>query len=210
MHFLRINAVPAGGVFKIEIPSDVNAEMLSSSGAAHRYENQGQMGLPLTAWKPPRTTVANVRLAVRGEKTRAARRSLFFVALSMGMAARENRMRERSRANDFTTKVLLLDDDASLRGSARAIMELASFEVRGLEMSPVVLNTARTGRRPYDRRGKKGFAALRGLFPGIQVGAASGVEVMFYLRVPAHLGAASLDKSNIGAFCPLPLVVLDC
>ena len=118
-----------------------------------------------------------------------------------------------------TAKVLVLDDDESFRALARAILEPAGFEViesadveQGLMqmrhncVEAVILDLVMPGR--------DGFEALRELkqsFPEIRVVAVSGAaESELYLTVSAHMGAdASLEKSRIGALCPLLDVVLD-
>ena len=118
-----------------------------------------------------------------------------------------------------TVKVLVLDDDESFRALARAILEPAGFavidsadvqqclsQVRDNYVDAVILDLVMPGR--------DGFEALRELkqsFPEIRVVAVSGAsESELYLAVSAHLGAdASLEKSRIGALCPLLDVVLD-
>jgi len=118
-----------------------------------------------------------------------------------------------------TAKVLVLDDDESFRALARAILEPAGFDViesadvhqclmqlRDHCVEAVILDLVMP-----DRDGFEALRALKELFPEIRVVAVSGAEESeLYLTVSAHLGAdASLEKSRIGALCPLLQVVLD-
>jgi DNA-binding NarL/FixJ family response regulator len=62
-----------------------------------------------------------------------------------------------------------------------------------------------------ERDGIEALREMKELFPEIRIVTVSGaVESALYLTVSSHLGAdASLDKSRIGALCPLLQVVLD-
>jgi CheY-like chemotaxis protein len=116
-------------------------------------------------------------------------------------------------------KVLVLDDDDSFRALARAMLEPAGFEV--IESADVPQCLRQLRRQAIDAvildmvmPERDGFEALRDLkelFPEIRVVAVSGAsDSDLYLTVSAHLGAdASLDKSRIGALCPLLHVILD-
>jgi CheY-like chemotaxis protein len=153
-----------------------------------------------------------------------AAQSFWFVADTQGMAteateAPENELQQTTPAECLTVKVLVLDDDASFRALARAILEPAGFEV--LESEDVPHGFMQLREQAIDAvildmvmPGRDGFEALRELkelFPEIRVVAVSGAaDSALYLTVSAHLGAdASLDKSKISALCPLLLVVLD-
>ena len=115
--------------------------------------------------------------------------------------------------------MLVLDDDESFRALARAMLEPAGFSV--LESGNVGECLRQLRDHPVDAvivdlvmPGRDGFEALRELkelFPEVRVVTVSGAsESELYLTVSAHLGAdASLDKSKIGALCPLLHVVLD-
>jgi len=119
----------------------------------------------------------------------------------------------------LTIRVLVLDDDENFRALVRAILEPAGFHV--LESDTLRQCLVQLRDHPVDAvvldlvmPGQDGFEALREmkeLFPKIRVVAVSGAsESELYLTVSAHLGAdASLDKSKIGALCPLLHVVLD-
>jgi CheY-like chemotaxis protein len=116
-------------------------------------------------------------------------------------------------------KVLVLDDDASFRALARAILEPDGFEV--IESGDVPDCFLQLREHPVDavildmvmpeRDGFEALRELKELFPEIRIVAVSGAaESELYLTVSGHLGAdASLDKSKIGALCPLLHVVLD-
>ncbi len=116
-------------------------------------------------------------------------------------------------------RVLVLDDDESFRALARAILEPAGFEViESADVEQCLLqlrdNCVEAVILDLVMPGRDGFEALRELkhsFPEIRVVAVSGAsESELYLTVSAHLGAdASLEKSRIGALCPLLDVVLD-
>ncbi len=118
-----------------------------------------------------------------------------------------------------TVKVLVLDDDESFRALARAILEPAGFEViESADVQQCLMqlreNCVEAVILDLVMPGCDGFEALRELkelFPEIRVVAVSGAsESELYLTVSAHLGAdASLEKSRIGALCPLLQVVLD-
>jgi CheY-like chemotaxis protein len=119
----------------------------------------------------------------------------------------------------LTVKILVLDDDDSFRALARAMLEPAGFEViesadvpqclrqlRRQSVDAVILDMVMP-----DRDGFEALRDLKSLFPNIRVVAVSGAsDSDLYLTVSAHLGAdASLDKSRIGALCPLLHVILD-
>ena len=118
-----------------------------------------------------------------------------------------------------TAKVLVLDDDESFRALARAMLEPAGFNV--LESGNVGECLRQVRDHPVDavivdlvmpdRDGFEALRELKELFPEVRVVTVSGAsESELYLTVSAHLGAdASLDKSKIGALCPLLHVVLD-
>jgi CheY-like chemotaxis protein len=127
---------------------------------------------------------------------------------------------QRTAATEcLTAKVLILDDDASFRALARAILEPAGFEV--IESGDVPHGFLQLRQQAVDAvildmvmPERDGFEALREmkeLFPEIRVVTVSGAaESALYLTVSAHLGAdASLDKSKISALCPLLHLVLD-
>jgi CheY-like chemotaxis protein len=131
----------------------------------------------------------------------------------------ETRSQRWVTAECRTAKVLVLDDDASFRLLARAVLEPAGFEVlesgdvshcfmqlREQAIDAVILDMVMP-----DRDGFEALRELKELFPEIRVVAVSGAaESELYLTVSAHLGAdASLDKSKLGALCPLLRVVLD-
>jgi CheY-like chemotaxis protein len=131
----------------------------------------------------------------------------------------ETRSQRRVTAECRTATVLVLDDDASFRLLARAVLEPAGFEVlesgdvshcfmqlREQAIDAVILDMVMP-----DRDGFEALRELKELFPEIRVVAVSGAaESELYLTVSAHLGAdASLDKSKLGALCPLLRVVLD-
>jgi CheY-like chemotaxis protein len=131
----------------------------------------------------------------------------------------ETRSRRTATAECQTGKVLVLDDDASFRLLARAVLEPAGFEVlesedvshcfmqlREQAIDAVILDMVMP-----ERDGFEALRELKELFPEIRVVAVSGAaESELYLTVSAHLGAdASLDKSKLGALCPLLRVVLD-
>jgi len=137
----------------------------------------------------------------------------------MAIEAPENELQQVVTAECLTVKVLILDDDASFRALARAILEPAGFEVLESEDVPhcfiqlreqaidaVILDMVMP-----ERDGFEALRELKELFPEIRVVAVSGAaESTLYLTVSAYLGAdASLDKSKIGSLCPLLLVVLD-
>jgi CheY-like chemotaxis protein len=122
-------------------------------------------------------------------------------------------------AECLTAKVVVLDDDASFRVLARAILEPAGYEViesgdlsnclmrmRENAIDAVILDMVMPG-----RDGIEALRELKELFPEVRVVAVSGAEESnLYLRVSAYLGAdASLDKSKIDALGPLLRVVLD-
>jgi two-component system response regulator ResD len=124
-----------------------------------------------------------------------------------------------TEAECLTLKVLVLDDDASFRALARAILEPAGFEVlesgdvphclmqlREQAIDAVILDMVMP-----ERDGIEALREMKELFPEIRIVTVSGaVESTLYLTVSSHLGAdASLDKSRIGALCPLLQVVLD-
>jgi CheY-like chemotaxis protein len=131
----------------------------------------------------------------------------------------ETQSQRTAAAVGLTAKVLVLDDDENFRALVHAILEPAGFEVlesgnvqhcliqlRDHAVDAVILDMVMPG--------CDGFEALRELkelFPEIRIVAVSGaLESELYLMVSAHLGAdASLDKSKIGALCPLLRVVLD-
>jgi CheY-like chemotaxis protein len=122
-------------------------------------------------------------------------------------------------AASATGKILVLDDDASFRALARAILEPAGFEVfesgdvrhcftqlRERAIDAVILDMVMP-----ERDGFEALREMKELFPEVRVVAVSGApDSALYLTVSSHLGAdASLDKSKIGALCPLLRVVLD-
>lgn len=137
----------------------------------------------------------------------------------MDTEASKTRLQPTATVECLTGKVLVLDDDASFRSLARAILEPAGFEVLESEDVPHCFTQLRE--QAIDvvildmvMPEQDGFEALREmkeLFPEIRVVAVSGAaESALYLTVSSHLGAdASLDKSKIGALCPLLRVVLD-
>jgi CheY-like chemotaxis protein len=133
--------------------------------------------------------------------------------------ATENQSQRTAATACLTAKVLVLDDDASFRALARAILEPAGFEVlesgdvphclmqlREQAVDAVILDMVMP-----ERDGFEALREMKDLFPEIRVVAVSGAaESALYLTVSAHLGAdASLDKAKIGALCPLLHVVLD-
>jgi CheY-like chemotaxis protein len=119
----------------------------------------------------------------------------------------------------FNAKVLVLDDDASFRALARAILEPAGFEV--LESADVRECLMQLRKQAIDAvildlvmpepDGFEALRALRELFQETRIVAVSGApQSALYLAISAHLGAdASLDKSKIGALSGLLHVVLD-
>jgi CheY-like chemotaxis protein len=137
----------------------------------------------------------------------------------MATEASQTQFQRTATAERMTAKVLVLDDDASFRLLARAILEPDGFEVlesedvrqgfmqlRDQAIDAVILDMIMP-----ERDGFEALRDLKELFPEIRVVAVSGAaESELYLTVSAHLGAdASLDKSKIGALCPLLHVVLD-
>jgi len=131
----------------------------------------------------------------------------------------ENQTQRTAATACLTSKVLVLDDDENFRALARAILEPAGFEVIESEdvrqcllqlrdncVEAVILDLVMP-----DRDGFEALRELKELFPEIRVVAVSGAsESELYLTVSAHMGAdASLEKSKIGALCPLLQVVLD-
>ena len=162
-------------------------------------------------------------LSVAGGETRAAGGLKLFraVPIRKGMATEASKIQPQRTvtADCLTAKVLVLDDDASFRILARAILEPAGFEVlesenvhhcftqlREQAIDAVILDMVMP-----DRDGFEALREMKELFPEIRVVAVSGAaESDLYLTVSAHLGAdASLDKAKIGALCPLLHVVLD-
>jgi len=119
----------------------------------------------------------------------------------------------------LTGKVLVVDDDRHFRLLARTILEPAGFEVLESEDVAQCLSQLRTYAvdaviLDMVMPGQDGIEALREMkrqFPEVRIVAVSGAEQSdLYLSVSAHLGAdASLEKSRIGALCPLLKVVLD-
>jgi CheY-like chemotaxis protein len=116
-------------------------------------------------------------------------------------------------------KVLIVDDDESFRGLARAMLEPAGFDViesedveqclfqlRYQAVDAVILDMVMPG-----RDGIEAVRDLKRLFPEIRIIAVSGAELsQLYLSVSAHLGAdASLEKARINVLCALLQVVLD-
>ena len=118
-----------------------------------------------------------------------------------------------------TAKVLVVDDDPQFRILARSILEPGGYEViesENVEQCMVQLRSHAVDAVILDMvmPGLDGIEALRELkkrFPEVRIVTVSGAEQSdLYLSVSAHLGAdASLEKSNIGALCPLLQVVLD-
>lgn len=116
-------------------------------------------------------------------------------------------------------KVLVVDDDEHFRVMARAILEPAGFEV--LESENVQHCISQLQRHPIDvvlldmvmpdRDGIEAVQELRERFPGTPIVTISGAEQSeIYLSVSAHLGAAaSLEKADMEALCPLLQVVLE-
>jgi CheY-like chemotaxis protein len=138
----------------------------------------------------------------------------------MAAEVSENRSQRSMAATDcLTAKVLVLDDDASFRALARAILEPAGFEV--IESGDVRESLKQLREQAVDavildlvmpeRDGFEALRELKELFPETRIVAVSGApKSNLYLAMSAHLGAdASLDKSKIGALCPLLHVVLD-
>jgi CheY-like chemotaxis protein len=131
----------------------------------------------------------------------------------------ENQRQLAVAAECLTIKILVLDDDASFRALARAILEPAGFgviesedvrqcliQLREQAIDAVILDLVMP-----ERDGFEALRELKELFPEVRIVAVSGAaDSELYLTVSAHLGAdASLDKSKIGALCPLLHVVLD-
>jgi two-component system chemotaxis response regulator CheY len=173
---------------------------------------------------PPLTACAHERLIGCGRRDKSGERLKLFRALPIrkGMAteASENQLQPTATAAEcLTAKVLVLDDDASFRALARAILEPAGFEVLESENVPHCFTQLREQAVDAvildmvmpDRDGFEALREMKELFPEIRVVAVSGAsESALYLTVSAHLGAdASLDKAKIGALGPLLHVVLD-
>jgi CheY-like chemotaxis protein len=155
--------------------------------------------------------------------TRAVRPLKVFPAspirLRMLNEVSETQSQQTTAAGCLAAKVLVLDDDVSFRTLARAILEPAGYEVlesgdlghclmqlREHAIDAVILDMVMPG-----RDGIEALRELKELFPEVRILAVSGAEESnLYLTVSSHLGAdASLDKSKIGALCPLLRVVLD-
>ncbi len=138
----------------------------------------------------------------------------------MAAEVSENRSQRSMAATDcLTAKVLVLDDDASFRALARAILEPAGFEViesrdvreclrrlREQAIDAVILDVVMP-----ERDGFEALRELKELFQETRIVAVSGAPLSkLYLAMSAHLGAdASLEKSKIGALGRLLHVVLD-
>jgi CheY-like chemotaxis protein len=138
----------------------------------------------------------------------------------MATEASENRsQRTVGAAECLTKKVLVLDDDASFRALARAILEPAGFEViesrdvreclmqlREQAIDAILLDVVMP-----ERDGFEALRELKELFQETRIVAVSGApQSELYLAMSAHLGAdASLHKSKIGALGELLHVVLD-
>ena len=138
----------------------------------------------------------------------------------MAAEVSENRSQRSMAATDcLTAKVLVLDDDASFRALARAILEPAGFEViesrdvreclmrlREQAIDAVILDVVMP-----ERDGFEALRELKELFQKTRIVAVSGAPLSkLYLAMSAHLGAdASLEKSKIGALGRLLHVVLD-
>jgi CheY-like chemotaxis protein len=138
----------------------------------------------------------------------------------MTTEASENRSQRSMAATEcLTAKVLVLDDDASFRALARAILEPAGFEViesgdfreclmrlREQAIDAVILDVVMP-----ERDGFEALRELKALFQETRIVAVSGAPLSkLYLAMSAHLGAdASLEKSEIGALGRLLHVVLD-
>ena len=137
----------------------------------------------------------------------------------MAYEVSEKQLEQTKVTPGLTVKVAVLDDDESFRALARAILEPAGFAV--IESADVLQCLRQLRDEAVDAvivdmvmPGRDGFEALRDLrelFPQIRIVAVSGaLDSELYLIESAHLGAdASLDKSKIGALCPLLNVVLD-
>jgi CheY-like chemotaxis protein len=138
----------------------------------------------------------------------------------MATEASKNQSRRTVAATGcLTARVLVLDDDASFRALARAILEPAGFEV--IESGDVREGLTQLREQAIDavildlvmpeRDGFEALRELKELFPEIRIVAVSGAPKSdLYLAMSSHLGAdASLDKSKIAALCPLLQVVLD-
>ena len=119
-------------------------------------------------------------------------------------------------------RLAIAEDSGLFRSSLTLLLRSFGAEVIASVASGAELLAAiRDGDEPPDAvildmvmPERDGFEALREmkeLFPEIRVVAVSGAaDSALYLTVSAHLGAdASLDKSKIGALCPLLHVVLD-
>jgi CheY-like chemotaxis protein len=138
----------------------------------------------------------------------------------MATATSKDRLRRSMAATEcLTAKVLVLDDDASFRALARAILEPVGFEV--IESGDFRECLMRLGEQAIEavildvvmpeRDGFEALRELKELFQDIRIVAVSGAPLSkLYLAMSAHLGAdASLEKSKIGALGRLLHVVLD-